>query len=273
MHIIDCHTHAFPDAIAARAVAGLAQKSKPYIPHTDGTAADLAQTAARNGLDTCLICNIATKPAQVHSILRWSAEVRQQYGERLIPLASFYPKSETWESDLQLCLESDLPGLKFHPMYQDFNIDDDIMWEIYRRIAASGKFVIFHNGYDVGFPMDYDNASPQRLAKVLDKVPDLTVIASHVGGWHDWDNVEQYLAGCDVYIECSFINEVPLDILYKIFASHDPDKFLFGSDTPWLEQGKLIAYINGLDIDETFREKLFYQNAAQLLRLSNINGV
>ena len=268
MHIIDCHTHAFPDAIAQRAIVGLAQKSKPYIPHTDGTAKHLAETAARNGVDACVICNIATKPAQVHSILRWSAEIRHQYGDKLIPLASFYPKSETWESDLQACLDSDLLGFKFHPMYQDFNIDDDIMWEIYRRIAASGKFVLFHNGFDVGFPMTFDNASPQRLVRVLDRIPDLTIVASHVGGWHDWTAVEQLLAGRDVYIECSFIDEVPLDILYKIFAKHDPNKFLFGSDTPWLEQGKLIDYINGLDIDETFRQKLFYKNAEQLLKRS-----
>ena len=268
MKIIDCHTHAFPDAIAQRAVAGLAQHSKPYIPHTDGTAAELAETASRNGVQTCVICNIATKPSQVHSILRWSAEIRQQYGDRLIPLASFHPLSETWEDDLQLCLDSDLPGIKFHPMYQDFNIDDDRMWEMYRRIASSGKFVLFHNGFDVGFPMSYDNASAQRMARVLDKVPDLTVVASHFGGWRDWAAVEQFLAGRDVYIECSFIDEVPPNLLYRIFEKHDHNKFLFGSDTPWLEQGKLIEYINGLDIKSSFREKLFYQNAAELLKLN-----
>ena len=255
MHIIDFHTHAFPDAIAQRAIAGLAQKSKPYIPHTDGTAAGLDETARRNGVDTCILCNIATKPSQVHSILKWSAEIQSQYKGRIIPRASFHPLSETWEQDLQLCLDSDLPGIKFHPMYQDFNIDDERMWEMYRRIAASGKFVLFHNGFDVGFPMTFDNASPQRLAKVLDKIPNLTVVASHVGGWHDWESVEQYLAGRDVYIECSFINEVPPDLLYRIFAKHDHNKFLFGSDTPWLEQGKLIEYINGLEIEQDFKEK------------------
>lgn len=269
MRIIDCHTHAFPDAIAARAIDGLAQRSKPYVPHTDGTADGLAEAAARSGVDICVVCNIATKPAQVHSILRWSEEVRRQYKDRLIPLASFYPKSPTWESDLQLCLDSDLPGFKFHPMYQDFNCDDQCMWEIYRRIASSGKFVIFHNGYDAGFPMTFDNASPQRFRKILDRVPELTVIASHTGGWHDWDNVETYLAGQNVYIECSFIDEVPTDLLYRIFAKHSPDKFLFGSDTPWLEQGKLIDYIKGLDIDDTFRQKLLYRNAADLLKIKS----
>ena len=70
MRIIDVHTHAFPDALAERAIAGLADRCG-CRPHGDGTVAGLVEAMDAAGVDVSVICSIATQPEHVGSILRW----------------------------------------------------------------------------------------------------------------------------------------------------------------------------------------------------------
>ena len=64
------HSHCFPDALAPRAVATLAENAKRVgmTPHTDGTAAGTLRYLRASGIDTALICNIATNPHQEHKV-------------------------------------------------------------------------------------------------------------------------------------------------------------------------------------------------------------
>mgnify|MGYP006898698407 CR=1 FL=1 len=47
--LIDFHTHAFPDALAARAIPGLAHTGGGLIPLTDGTVSGLIYEEPRQG--------------------------------------------------------------------------------------------------------------------------------------------------------------------------------------------------------------------------------
>jgi len=59
--IIDFHTHAFPDELAARAIPFLEEEGnvKAWL---DGTAADLLRSMDRAGIERSVICSIATRP-------------------------------------------------------------------------------------------------------------------------------------------------------------------------------------------------------------------
>ena len=60
--LIDFHTHAFPEAIACRAVPKLARDAGGLEPQTDGTIASLKQQMAVDGVDISVVHSIATNP-------------------------------------------------------------------------------------------------------------------------------------------------------------------------------------------------------------------
>ena len=70
------HTHCFPDKLAPRAMAVLAENAEKFgsVPHTDGTAAGAEKLLRRAGIDGALVCNIATNPRQEHNVNSFAIE-------------------------------------------------------------------------------------------------------------------------------------------------------------------------------------------------------
>ena len=87
MQIIDFHTHAFPDDLAARAVSAL-EKGAGVPAMLDGKVSSLLKSMDRAGIERSMVCSIATKPAQFQKILDWSKAVRSS---RIIPFPSIRP--------------------------------------------------------------------------------------------------------------------------------------------------------------------------------------
>ena len=95
-----------------------------------------------------------------------------------------------------------IKGVKFHPDYQMFFVDEERMFPLYRQMADAGLIAFFHAGVDIGLPPPV-HCPPDRLATVLDRVPDLTVVAAHFGGFKMWDDVEKYLIGRNLWLDTS----------------------------------------------------------------------
>ena len=54
-----------------------------------------------------------------------------------------------------------------------------------------------------------------------------------------------------------------------MLENHNPDYLLFGTDSPWDDQKKAVIGIENLISDETLKRKIFYENAARLLKSAN----
>jgi hypothetical protein len=95
------------------------------------------------------------------------------------------------------------------------------------------------------------------------------MIAAHLGAWQDWDEVERHLLGRDVYfdISCSF-DFMDAPQAERILRGHRPDRLLFGSDSPWIDQAKTLAQLRAFQLTPEREARLLGQNAAALLRLS-----
>jgi len=256
MKIIDVHTHAFPDFLAERAIKALTEHSGDYKPFLNGTINDLIKSMDCNNINSSFIANIATKPEQSEAALKWSLQIKS---ERIIPLGAIHPQSKNWESELENIKNSGLKGIKLHPLYQNFLIDDKKIYPIYEKIQSLNLFILFHSGYDIAFGLR-DDAVSFRMKRIVKDFPDLKIIASHLGGWQEWESVLENLCGRDIFFETSFIHEVKSETLHKILNSHDKNRFFFGSDSPWLSQESQINFINKLNITEDLKEKIFYRN-------------
>jgi uncharacterized protein len=153
-------------------------------------------------------------------------------------------------------------------LYQEFNVDDRSVYPLYEKIAEKGLFILFHAGYDVSFGND-DNACADRLSRVRDDIPDLVMAAAHLGGWRDWEHVIEYLAGKDIFLDTSFIQEVDPAVAAGIFSKHSPERIIFGSDSPWVSQKKSIDEIKKLSISTEAKEKIFSENYFKYLHKGN----
>lgn len=259
--IIDVHTHGFPDHIAPAAIEKLehTSKTKAYL---NGTVADLIKSMDRSEITISFLSCVATAPAQFNSIFRWCQVIANP---RIVPLPSIHPDSQNMVEEIRLIKEAGFLGLKLHPEYQDFYLDEPRLYPLYQEAVEHGLLILFHCGYDLSFP-DSDRSDPKRLAVVHRDFPELSIIASHLGGWRQWERVIEYLMGKNIYLDTSYTLGMIDDLsLYHILNNHPPDKILFGTDSPWKDQQKEIDLINSLAISVDLKERILGLNAENLL--------
>jgi len=260
--MIDFHTHAFPDHIAPEALKTLSKnKSIPY--YSDGTVSGLLGSMDAAGIDTSVVLNIATKPSQTRNIIDWCLKIKSG---RLIPFASVHPSNGDYKEIIARIRGEGIPGIKLHPMYQDFKSDDEKMFPLYEMIGASGLILLIHSGKDIAFPDD-DRAAVGRILRVREKFPALKIVAAHTGGWRSWKEVYEQLAGKDIYFDISMTSSYikSPELFHDIIKKHSPDRLLFGTDSPWADQKKEAGLLETIDIDRDAKDKIKFKNALELL--------
>ena len=267
MKYFDFHTHAFTDVLAERALSSLADTSGK-IPATDGTVNGLRKIMQKNGIDEFLLLPVATKPSQQISINNWASGIM---GNGIYSCGTVHPDSDDALNEIERIKFLGLYGVKFHSEYQNFFPDEERMFPIYEKIAEQGLIAVFHGGWD---PFGNGNikCTPKRMARVVEKVPQLDFVVAHLGGIYVWDDVEKYLAGHfeNLYLDVSVIASFGIDEnqLLRIIMSHGTDKILFGSDCPWDIPENEINMINRLPLSREDKEKIFYKNAHRLLNIT-----
>lgn len=262
--IIDIHTHAFPDALAPRAMEVLVGNSGT-TPYSDGTCAGLRESMRKGGVSISLVAPIATKPSQARGINKWAVELC--HSDDLISLGSIHPMQDDWQAEIDALVADGIRGIKLHPDYQGFFVDEPRFVPMFKALADAKLVVLFHAGVDIGLPPPV-HCPPDRLARLLDAVPDLTVIAAHMGGYECWDDVERYLVGRDLYFDTSYsLRDLGRDRMTAVIKAHGPNRILFGTDSPWTESVSEIPAIRALDLTPDEVEAILGGNAERLLGL------
>jgi hypothetical protein len=218
------------------------------------------------GIEASAVYNIATRAGQAENILRFCEELRS---ERLFPLASVHPDDEDAAGWIARAADAGLPGVKLHPQYQGFAVDDPRCEQIYSALQERQLLLALHCGRDFAFPDTDDRASVVRIAAVLDRHPRLRLIATHMGGWRSWQEVEQHLLGRDCFLETSFsLAELPAERAAEMIRRHGTHRVMFGSDWPWNPQKDELARVDALPLPPEEIEAIRYGNAAALLGIA-----
>lgn len=261
MRIVDAHTHAFADAIAARAIKQL-QRMGNINARLDGSIAALLASMDASGIETSVVLTIATKPEQTAVIFDWCKRIATP---RIIPFASVHPADAAAEGWIERIADAGLRGIKLHPYYQAFDLIEPRCLALYRRIATRGLVLMVHTGFDIAFPRERV-ADAARVRRVLEAVPDLKLVVTHLGGWGDWDEAERLLIGLPVYLEISMSSALlPLDRLREILMRHPMNRLMFGTDSPWADQFEDLARVRALDLPDDRLTALLGGNAVRLL--------
>ena len=263
--IIDFHTHAFPDAVAAKAIPKLAGIGK-IEPYGDGTVSSLTSRMDEWGIDRSVMLSIATNPKQQTNVNNVAIEINTN-SDRVYALGSLNPDSDSIKEEARRLRDAGIRGIKIHPDYMGAVVDDERFDAVYGAAVENDLFVVTHSGWDFISP-DFIHCTPERIVRVMEKFPSLRMVAAHMGAYRMWDEVERLLLGRDnLYIETSL---APMDGLDKtkfarMLNSHSPERILFGSDFPWYSAGEAYAYVDSLELASELKEKLFSGNAISLL--------
>ncbi len=262
--IIDFHTHIFPDKIASLAFETLSINAKAagYAPIHKLTKDTLLERMDEFQVDLSVICPVSTKPSQTLKNLTWGKEIEC---ERLTSLAGIFPEKESWRNNVDTALALGYKGIKLHPEYQNFLLFSEEMLPLYDYAFNKGMFILFHAGYD---PIGKEpfKSNPEMFCRLIETFKGAKIVAAHFGGQSQWDDVEKYLAGTDVYLDTSMgFKYFSREQFLRIFRKHGADKILFGSDSPWSHTGEEIACLKSLPITESDKEKILHENAEKLL--------
>lgn len=262
--IIDIHTHAFTDELAAKAVPALLQSAGGSLTaHYDGTIAGLVREMDRTGVAVSVIQPVATKSAQVAAINDWAAA---QASDRIIPFGAMHPDLEDPSAEVARMRRLGLRGFKMHPEHQSFSPDEPRLDAIYAAAVEYGMIVLFHAGADVIHRTVH--GTPESFAAVIDRHPDLTAILAHLGGFREWRGVAEHLAGRDVWLDTAYtLGQLPDEEFVALVRAHGADRVLFGSDGPWTDAAAEVAHLRSLPLTPAEIEGMLGGNAQRLLGL------
>ena len=108
-----------------------------------------------------------------------------------------HPDFSDIEQEIERFSSLGLRGLKLHPDFQQFYIDEPRMDRLYR--AVGNKFpILLHVGDE-----NSDYSAPERLAKVIDRMPDVVFIAAHFGGYGMYEEAYALLKDKDCIFDVS----------------------------------------------------------------------
>ncbi len=282
IRIIDFHTHTFPEKIAERALDQLSKDSgtKPF---TGGTVQELQASMQEAGVDLSVVLPVVTNPAKVAHINVTAAKQNITVDETgILSFAGIHPEADNYRILLTVAKRLGFRGIKLHPDYYRIAFNDIRTKRIVDFASELDLIVVTHAGTDIGlYPPVY--CTVDMVADVIADVHPTKLVAAHMGGWNNWEEVPERLAGRDVRIDTAFsIGEIawltPDSAKYgfrqlsdekfvELVHAMGADRVLFATDSPWAEQKDYVNRISNLPFTEEEKRMIFAENAKRLLGL------
>ena len=262
MKVIDMHTHIFPEKIAAKATIATAEYfDLPEPPNHYGSVNELLEVLGRAHIDYAMVFSAATTAHQVEHINRYILSETEAH-PGLIPCGTLHAGYEGYREELQWMREHGIYGVKLHPEFQHFALDDPRLFPMYEEMERTDMFLIAH----MGDPR-VNVSGPTRMEPIARTFPKLRCIAAHLGNWGDWDieKIRPLAKLPNIYtdISSSFNYTSDHDALYAILREYDPTHVFFGSDYPIWCPRKELERAKRLKLPEEFLEDILFNNFAR----------
>jgi uncharacterized protein len=248
----DTHCHVFHPKIAEKALTQL-EAHYGIRPVGTGLLDDLLARADHAGIRGVVVHTAATDPSQVVPANNWALELMRA-SPRVTAFGTLHPDHPDPEKEMDRLARAGVIGLKFHPDFQGFFLDDPKFYALMERIGSRFMLMI-HVGDRL--PPEQNPSCPIKLARLRREFPGPVMIAAHLGGYLHWNWAVEHLAGQDVYLDTSSsLRVIPDDTLRALISRHPVDRLLFGSDYPLFDPSDEIQLITdhlvplGLRLDD-----------------------
>jgi predicted TIM-barrel fold metal-dependent hydrolase len=168
-------------------------------------------------------------------------------------------------------IENDLKTFdKYREIYVGFKLLSDyhrvsLSDKRYRKVfefADKNKLIVLAHTWGGSI---YDGA--QEVEKILKKYKNLILILGH-SIHSDWEKSIEFVKNYEnVYLELTAIPD-ERGIIEMFVEKTGADRILFGTDFPWFNHHYYIGAVLGSGISEKDCRKIFYLNAAKILKIS-----
>ena len=263
MEIIDAHTHIYPEKIAEKATVAIGNFYDIKMEMSSGTTANLIKDGKRAGITRYVVHSCATKAHQVRSINEFIKKEIDEHSE-FIGFMTLHQDltEEEIVCEVDWCIKNGFKGVKLHPDFQKFNIDDENVEKFY-KIIGDRLPILFHIGDN-----RYDYSAPERLVKMAKKYPNVNFIAAHFGGYRKWDNANLYVGLNNVYFDtCSSLAFIDSKKAKEIIDMLGVDKFFFGTDFPMWDAKTELERFFSIGLSKEDNEKILSKNIKKLLKI------
>ena len=269
MKVIDMHAHIFPEKIAAKATIATAEYfDLPEPPNHYGSVGELLEVLGRARIDCAMVFSAATTAHQVEHINRYILSETEAH-PGLIPCGTLHAGYEGYREELRWMREHGMYGVKLHPEFQHFVLDDERLFPMFQEMERSDMFLIAH----MGDPR-VNVSGPARMRPIAETFPKLRCIAAHLGNWGDWDieKIRPLAKLPNVYtdISSSFNYTADHDALYAILGEYDPTHVFFGSDYPIWCPKKELERARGLKLPQGLLEDILFNNFARFYHYQSL---
>lgn len=259
MHLIDFHTHIYPQAIAAKAAKSISDFYELEGGGMDGTVELLLNLGRQIGVDKYVVLPVGLKPNHVRHINEFILGEVAQHKE-FIGFGTVHAAMDNLCEEVEFIQQSGLHGIKMHPDTQLFDIDDERLFPMYDMVQ--GKLpVMLHMG-----DKRYNYSHPARLRRVLKMFPGLQVIAAHFGGYSVYDEAYENLHDMDCFMDVSSsLMFMSLEDAVKRIRSYGTERLVYGSDFPlWNPTEEWERFLK-LPLTEEEQEQITYKTALTVL--------
>ena len=262
MYFIDFHTHVYPEPIARKAADNVRQFYNGLgNPAIDGSVRTLLDRGTAAGVEKFVILPVAVQPTRTRSINDFIlSQVADQ--PRFFGYGTVHAAMENITGEVRYIMEKGLRGLKMHPDYQLFPIDDPRLFPVY-EMAGEKLPIIFHMG-----DQRYDYSHPARLRKVLELFPRLQVIAAHFGGYTMHEEAAKLLKDKKCYFDVSsslmFMEE---GVAERYINNYGAERFVYGSDFPMWDPVQEMERFMRLKLTDDQKEQIAHITAERILHI------
>lgn len=264
MKFFDVHAHVYPDRVAQRAKQSIEQFYHHPV-QMDGRVETLLVQGQQAGITRHVIHSVGISWERVAAINTFIAATVAAHPDRFVGFGTMVPSHPHLGKALEDMMALGLRGVKLHPDIQHYDVDSDEAMGMLDAIADRGLPVLLHVGDD-----RYDFSHPEKVAYVLDRIPHLTVICAHLGGWTMWREGWRYLAGRDnVYADCSssLFALQPREAV-RIFQHFGMDHVIFGTDYPMWSPTEEVERFLRLPLTREEQQLIDCGNLERLLKVS-----
>lgn len=276
--IIDCHAHIFSDDV--RKDRNRYRRLDPTFHHVFPAepvkmigVEELVAAMDEAGVDKTVICGFPwSEPEFCAAENDYLLDSAAKYPDRIVPFVTVQPKAgDRALEEIERCLARRARGVgELAPGTYSSNFEDKgAMAPIMHGLEELGLPILIHTNETVGHR--YPGKGSVDLRQIYDFVvefPGVEVILAHWGGglcfYELMPEVAEatrrvyYDTAASPLLYSSRIYSVAVDII-------GPDKILFGSDYPLIDQRRYLRQIGRAGLSEDEKAKILGRNAENLL--------
>lgn len=209
----------------------------------------------------------AHKPGVATYLNDWAADFKQRVPESLWS-ATLYAEPEA-SHYVPAFIEAGVEIVKVHVQVGEFRLADPVLDPAWSALERSGTPIVIHAGHG---PVGNEFTGPSAMAALLDRHPDLFVIAAHMGA-PDYaeflDFAERYerfhLDTTMVFVDFfEGLGRFPDSLLPRLSGLRD--KILLGSDCPTIPYpyAHQLEALARLDLGEDWLRAVCWDNGARI---------